>query len=103
MNLIGLKTLKIYIQREDPLKDLNCLILKWLRETLKCVLIKRCRHNLEVSTHEGSRYNSENEVLTRGLEELTHMDSRQSKTKVSTHRVEESTHVDSEQIWNVRY
>ena len=53
---------------------------------------------LEVLTHEGSRYNSRNEVLTHGLEESTHMDSRQSKIEVSTHRVEESTHVDNEQI-----
>ena len=57
-------------------------------------------HVLEVLTHEGSRYNSRNEVLTHRFKESTHIDGRQLKIEVSTYWVEESTHVDNEQIWN---
>ena len=51
MNLTGLKILKIYIQIEEPLKEFNCLMLKWPRETLKCVLSKSCRHMILKCRH----------------------------------------------------
>ena len=41
---------------------------------------KKCRHMIqEVSTHEDSRLESENEVSTYQVKELTHVDSEQSR------------------------
>ena len=66
MNLTELKTLEIvYTRRENLLKNLNWLMLKWPRK------------NKEVC--------SEQEVSTHVLEVSTDEDSKQSKIEVSTH------------------
>ena len=72
MNLTGLKTLNIvYIQREDLLKNLDWLMLKWPRKN------KEVCSGQEVSTHV--------------LEVSTYEDSKQFDIEVSTHWVEEWT------------